>query len=336
MMINVAIVGATGYTGLELCRLLLDHPKVQIKHLYANSNSGSVFSDLYPQFKSKLDHTLEVFNATSPPSVDLLFLAVPHAQSHAYMHELYESPLRIIDLSADFRLDSSQNFEKYYNTTHQNPLLMKSIVYGIPELFSNDIKKAKCVANPGCYATSVILGLYPLFKEKLIEGTIIADSKSGASGAGRGAKVSTLFCEVSEGFSAYSTGAHRHEAEIEQILGSKVFFSPHLVPMNRGILSSLYIDLNKGLSTEQIIAMYQTYYKNCPFIILNKDRSPNTKYVSGSNNCMIHITQVKGKTVIFSVIDNLIKGAAGQAIQNMNLMYHYDESEGLPSIGHYL
>jgi N-acetyl-gamma-glutamyl-phosphate reductase len=335
-MINVAIVGATGYTGLELCRLLLDHPNVHIKHLYANSNSGSVFSDLYPQFKSKLDHTLEVFDPKSPPSVELLFLAVPHAQSHAYMHDLYESPLRIIDLSADFRLDSANEFDKYYNVTHQNPSMMKSIVYGIPEIYSKEIKKAKCVANPGCYATSVILGLYPLMKEKLVQGSVIADAKSGASGAGRGAKVANLFCEISQGFSAYSTGFHRHEAEMEQVLGSPIFFSPHLVPMNRGILASLYVSLTKSLSKDQVMAIYKSYYKECPFIILNDKQSPNTKYVAGSNNCMIHVAQAKGKTVVFSVIDNLLKGAAGQAIQNMNIMFDYEEKLGLPTIGHYL
>lgn len=334
-MINVAIVGATGYTGLELSRLLLSHPNVEITHLYANSNSGAVYSDIYPQFKNQLDLKLETFDPKAVPVVDILFLAVPHAQSHQYMADIYTQMVRVVDLSADFRLSNAAEFERYYNVEHSSPDLLSSVVYGLPELFYKEIQQAKCVANPGCYATSIILALFPLLKNYTVKGSLIVDAKSGVSGAGRGLKLNTLFCEASESFTPYSTGTHRHTAEVEEILDNSVFFSPHLVPMNRGILSSIYLQTNESVDEETLKQLYKSFYSNASFVNI-VDKFPSTKHVQGSNMCLINISIIKGQIVIYSVIDNLLKGAAGQAVQNMNIMLGLDEGTGLSKVGHYL
>lgn len=338
-MLRIGVVGATGYTGLELCRLLSFHPQVSITHVFSQQYAGKRFSEVYPQFEGKLDLTLEAFTTDSIPEVDVLFLAIPHATSHAYMHELMKVPhMKIVDLSADFRLENAVDFKHYYQVEHRNEALLSEIPYGLPELFKAKIKSAKAVANPGCYATSVILGLHPLVKNNLISGHVIADCKSGVSGAGRKPKESILFCEAGESFSAYNTGVHRHSAEINYFLGKTVLFSPHLVPMSRGILSTLYVTLGEGVTTDDAISAYKTAYKTAPFVQVSDTYTPNTKFVAGTNNCRISITAIpnSNQIVVCSAIDNLIKGAAGQAIQNMNIMCDIDETEGLKQVAFYL
>jgi N-acetyl-gamma-glutamyl-phosphate reductase len=340
-MIHVGIVGATGYTGVELCRLLQQHPEVSGFTLYSMQYAGKSFSEVYPQFINKIDTILEQFNPDAVSAdIDVLFLAIPHASSHVYLDKLSAfKDLKIIDLSADFRLDSAADFERYYGVKHQNPDLLGTIAYGIPELYYDDIQGSDIVSNPGCYATSVILGLQPLVKAGLIQGPYIVDAKSGVSGAGRKAKESSLYCEISESFSAYATGKHRHRAEIDMAVGEPVFFSPHLVPMSRGILSSIYVQKKEGVSVKDLKDCLNKAYENKPFVNLMDDSiTPDTKYVSGTNNCMLSIRAEDNNNtvVIFSAIDNLIKGAAGQAIQNMNIMCNFEETTGLGHIAMYV
>ena len=338
-MKKVGIVGATGYTGLELCRLLRSHPHAVISHVYANQHSGKVFSELYPQFSGHCDLVLETFDPSSVPSeVDVLFLAVPHGVTHTYMAQLMTAtPSKIIDLSADFRLSDVSLFEKSYHH-HDSPELLKKIPYGLPELYFNEIQKSQVVANPGCYPTSVILALYPLIKEGLISGPIISDSKSGVTGAGKALKESSLYCEVNNSFSAYGTGVHRHECEMVDILGEDIFFSPHLLPQNRGILSTIYASTNVKSHTE-IEAVYKKYYAQKPFVkCVPQSETPTTKYVMGTNDCRIgfRLFPEKNRLVVFSAIDNIIKGASGQAIQCMNIMCGWNETAGLTQVGMYL
>lgn len=334
---NIGIVGATGYTGLELCRLLLGHPHAQITRLYAQSYVGKSFSEVYPQFKGQLDIVCESFSPEDNPQVDVLFLAVPHATTHAYLDTCIAHGCRVIDLSADFRLDSKEIYQKYYDAEHQNAELMKAVPYGLPELFKEAIAKSNVVASPGCYATSVILGLHPLAKNKGINGKIIIDSKSGVTGAGRGLKLHALYPEANENISAYATGKHRHTAEMEAYLNHSVLFSPHLVPMNRGILSSMYVSLSKPMTQQELNDLYEDVYKNEPFVHTYLTDSPSTNMVRGTNNCLVTPKIIDKQTaVVFSVIDNLIKGASGQAIQAMNVMLGYDETMGLTAQSHYV
>ncbi|RAP32177.1 N-acetyl-gamma-glutamyl-phosphate reductase [Candidatus Marinamargulisbacteria bacterium SCGC AG-410-N11] len=340
-MISVGIVGASGYTGLELCRLLLNHSQVNITHVFAHSHVGKTVSDLFPQFGSLLDLEYLSFNPEQPPAVDVLFLAVPHTQSHSYMSTLVANSgqTKIIDLSADFRLFDAELYQHYYNTSHRSESLLSDFVYGIPELFGEQLETTRLCANPGCYATAAILSLYPLVKEGIISGSIICDAKSGVSGAGRGAKLSSLYCEVNNNFGAYGTATHRHTAEIESVTGASVLFSPHLVPMNRGILATSYASYNGDISHGQIIDIYRSYYKGQPFMVIDeKDRSPQTKWVAGTNNCWLSVILVpeKQQLVLFSAIDNVVKGAAGQAIQNFNIMVGLDSDSGLQALPLYL
>ncbi len=340
-MIHVGIVGATGYTGVELCRLLLQHPEVSDFTLYSMQYAGKPFSEIYPQFINKIDAVLESFAPhLVSPDIDVLFLAIPHATSHAYLDALAGvDNLKIIDLSADFRLDSDSEFEKFYGVAHQNSDLLGSISYGIPELYRADIEGSDIVANPGCYATSVILGLQPLVKAGLVTGPYIVDAKSGVSGAGRKAKDAYLYCEASDSFSAYATGTHRHSAEINMTVGEPVFFSPHLAPMSRGILSSIYMQKKEGVTVQALTDCLKKAYEDKPFIIFaDESVSPDTKYVTGTNNCMLSLRAEDDRStvVVFSVIDNLIKGAAGQAIQNMNIMCEYEEMTALNQVAMYI
>ncbi len=335
-MKRIAVVGATGYTGMELCRLSLSHPNIKITHVYANSHTGHLLSDIHPQFRSVLDLKLERFDPKAVPDVECLFLAIPHSQSHQYMPLLKEASCKIVDLSADFRLTDKEAFKTYYSHEHASPDLLAEIPYGLPELFLDAIKNAKIVANPGCYATSVILGLLPLTSRNLITGTPVVDAKSGVTGAGRGLKQNIHYCEANESLSAYATGAHRHMPEIEAFSGVNVLFSPHLTPMNRGILSAIYVDLKEGVTEEAIRKAFEEQYQNAPFVtVMPEGNTPDTSAVTGSNMCQITIKVLPEfkKAVIFSTLDNLIKGAAGQALQNMNIMMGWDETLGLPRVG---
>lgn len=336
-MIRVGIAGASGYTGLELIRLLSGHPQVHIARLYSKSQVGITISQIYPQLLGQLELTLEALDQTTLAGIDVLFLALPHGQAQNHYDLLVDSGIKIIDLSADFRLTSPDQYATYYGDAHSRPDLLGTIPLGLPEVYKESIRTARYIACPGCYATSVMLGLYPLAKAGLLTSPVIADSKSGVSGAGRGLKESSLYCEANESFSAYGTARHRHTPEMETLLGVNVLFSPHLVPMNRGILSTMYVDAS--LTESELADIYHTTYSDAPFVkIAPTLSSPSTKYVSGTNCCMISFKAVPGlnKVVVFSALDNLIKGASGQAIQCMNLVMGFEETLGLPLIAPYL
>jgi N-acetyl-gamma-glutamyl-phosphate reductase len=340
--IRCTVVGATGYTGLELVRFLVQHPSCQISHLLSSSKAGVLYSDIYPQFQGLLDLELEAFVPNQlPTDTDVLFLAMPHGEVHPLAQTIREGhpDLLVIDLSADFRLSDPMDYPKYYGTEHTFPELLKNATYGLPELYKEEIKTANWVANPGCYATAVILGIHPLAKANQLSASVIIDAKSGVSGSGKGLKVGSLYCEATEAITAYGTGDHRHFAEMKQELGfSDFLFSPHLIPQSRGILASIYVTPNTAISETDLVNLYEDIYKDDPFVKISRDlKTPSTKSVTGTNNCVITPRVMNnGNIVVFSAIDNLIKGAAGQAIQNMNIRLGLDESEGLPTLGWHL
>jgi len=341
-MLKVGIYGASGYTGQELLRLLLRHPQAEVVALTSRRYAGVPVSDIYPVFVGLTDLA---FVDASPEDVagaaDIVFLALPHGVSMAVAPIFLKAGKKVIDLSADFRLHDVATYERWYSR-HTAPDIIKESVYGMPELYGDEIAKARLVANPGCYPTSVILGLAPLLKANWIDdSSIIADSKSGVSGAGREPQVGTLFCEVDEGFKAYKVGEHRHTPEMEQeisILAGcdvKISFTPHLLPITRGILSTIYATLQKDVTTAELIDLYRAFYKGKKFVRVYKAGTfPNISSVRGSNYCDIGLT-VDARTrrvIIICAIDNLVKGAAGQAIQNMNLMCGLSEDTGLTMI----
>ncbi|MDO9516138.1 MAG: N-acetyl-gamma-glutamyl-phosphate reductase [Syntrophales bacterium] len=341
-MLKVGIYGASGYTGQELLRLLIGHPDVDVVAITSRKFKGTPVSEVYPAFAGM---TNLKFVDSSPqqlvPSCDVVFLALPHGEAMLVAPVFVEAGVKVIDLSADFRLRDVSVFEAWY-TKHTAPDLLEKAVYGLPELYRDDIKGSNLVANPGCYPTSIILGLAPLLREGCIDpSSIIADSKSGVSGAGRDLQLGSLFCEVNEGFKAYKVGSHRHTPEIEQELGRiantaiTVSFTPHLLPVNRGILSTIYADLKGKISQSEITDIYQKFYADEKFVrICSADSLPNISSVRGSNFCDIGFVADgrTGRVVIISAIDNLVKGASGQAVQNMNLMYGLPEGAGLDSI----
>ncbi len=337
-MLRIGIAGATGYAGIELVRLLSKHPHVKLEKLYSRQYAGKKISQVYPHLD--VSTVLEGFDPAAVTGLDVLFLALPHAQSHAWMPALITGSAKIIDLSADFRLSDPEAFKKYYGVEHQAPQLLPKATLGFSEVYREDIAKAQLCANPGCYSTSVVLGLHPLAKNGFLNDcSVIVDAKSGVSGAGRHLKESSLYCEATSNLSAYGLASHRHVPEMERALSSTFIFSPHLVPMSRGILSSIYIDNQKNLTQDHLNAFYHEAYANEPFIKLAPDLDmPSTKYVTGSNRCMITAKVLKehGKIVVFSAIDNLIKGASGQAIQNMNIMCGFPETTGLTDSPFYL
>jgi len=338
-MLNVAIIGATGYTGLELARLLLGHPHAKITALTSESKAGLSFSHVFPAFKNKLDLKLEHLDPeVISKKAQLVFLCLPHQEAMDAAKAFLNKGCRVIDLSADFRLSAAEVYEAWYGP-HRAHELLKEAVYGLPELHREKIKKARLIANPGCYPTSCILGLAPLLKEKWVDlKTIHCDSKSGVSGAGRKADQAILFSEVHEGVKAYKVGNHRHTPEIEQeisaLAGEKIIvsFTPHLIPMDRGILSTLYAQSKKKTDLKTLHQLYENFYRDEPFVrICPEGKFPDTRDVRYTNYCDIgvHNDDRTGRIVIVSVIDNLTKGASGQAIQNMNLMMGFKETDGL-------
>ena len=338
-MKTISIAGATGYTGIELLRILLRHPEVKIGTLTAESHVGKAITDVAPSLTGQLDQTLVALDPSIADGCDVLFMALPHTTSMAHVPEMLKHGCKIVDLSADYRLHDTAVFETWYKTPHQNPEFLQEAVYGLPELHRDQIKSAQLVANPGCYPTGVILGLVPLLKEGWADlKSIIADCKSGVSGAGRKLSQTTQFCEANEGVSAYGLGDHRHTPEIEQELSQvagrdiTISFSPHLMPMTRGLLSTLYVDLKMDMDRDTLLDHYSRFYGKEPFVrVLPAGRYANTQFVAGSNYCDIGI-QVDPRTkraVITTAIDNLMKGASSQAVQNMNLMMGWDESAGL-------
>lgn len=339
-MIKVGIIGATGYAGGELVRILSGHKEAEIKWYGSRSYIDQKYADVYRNMFQIVDAVCMDDNMEELASqVDVIFTATPQGLCASLVNEEILLKTKIIDLSADFRLKDVKVYEEWYKIEHKAPQFIDEAVYGLCEINREDVKKARLVANPGCYTTCSILTAYPLAKEGLIDmSTLIIDAKSGTSGAGRGAKVQNLFCEVNENMKAYGVATHRHTPEIEEQLGyaagEKVVlnFTPHLVPMNRGILATEYAKLTKDVSWEEVKAVYDKYYENEKFVrVLDKDVCPETKWVEGSNYVDIgfKIDPRTKRIIMMGVIDNLVKGAAGQAVQNMNLMFGLKESEGL-------
>ena len=339
-MIRVGIIGATGYAGGELVRLLLGHREAKIcwygSRSYIDKKYYEVYQNMFQLVDARcMDDNMEEL----AKQADVIFTATPQGLCASLVNEEILSQTKIIDLSADFRIKDVAVYEKWYNLEHKSPQFIEEAVYGLCEINREDVKKARLVANPGCYTTCSILTAYPLAKEGIIDmKTLIVDAKSGTSGAGRGAKVPNLYCEVNENMKAYGVASHRHTPEIEEQLsyasGEEVVinFTPHLVPMNRGILATEYASLKKDVTYEEVKAIYDKYYKDEKFVrVLDEGVYPETKWVEGSNYVDINfkIDPRTNRIIMMGAIDNLVKGAAGQAVQNMNLMFGLDEAEGL-------
>ena len=346
-MINVGVLGATGYAGIETVRLLAAHPEVNIKKLISRSFAGQKISDVYQNLKGICDITCEELDIDDvAESCDLVFTALPHGASKSVIPELFEKGLKIIDLSGDFRYNDPEAYEKWYGEKHSAPELLKKSVYGLCELHREEIKRFRLIGNPGCYTTCSILALAPIVASgKADSRSIIIDAKSGVTGAGRSAALPNLFCEVNESLKAYKVAAHRHTSEIEQELSIlagediQLSFTPHLVPMQRGIFATCYINLTQKLTAEEAVGLYRKFYSGSEFVhIYDAGTLPEIKHVSGSNYAAVGIVidERLNRAVIVSCIDNLIKGAAGQAVQNMNLICGLDEGLGLRAAGMYL
>ena len=341
-MVKVGIIGATGYAGNELVRLLLGHKDVEIVWLGSRSYIDQKYSDVYRNMFKLVDARCMDDNMEQlADEVDVIFTATPQGLCASLVNDEILSKVKIIDLSADFRLKNVDIYEKWYKLEHKSPQYIDEAVYGLCEINRDKVNnKTRIIANPGCYTTTSILTLYPLVKEGIINpDTIIIDAKSGTSGAGRGAKVANLFCEVNESMKAYGVGTHRHTPEIEEQLGYacgrddlKLIFTPHLVPMNRGILVTAYANLAKDVTYEDVKAAYDKYYDKEYFVrVLPKDVCPETRWVEGSNFVDIgfKIEPRTNRIIAMGALDNLVKGAAGQAVQNMNLLFGFEENEGL-------
>ncbi len=335
MKTRVAIVGATGYTAIEAIKLLLRHPLVEITAVTSRSDEGKPISDIHPALAQRLPLKLEPIDAQQLATrADVAFSCLPHGASAETVRELCQAGLRVIDFSADFRLSTHALYQQWYGDHHAWADRLGHVPYGLPELFGAALKDVQLIANPGCYPTSAILPLAPLLKEGLIEPTdIIVDSKSGVSGAGRTAKLGNLYCEVNESISAYAVASHRHQPEIEDLLGRasgqvpQVLFTPHLTPMDRGILSTIYVR-PRGTNAKEVLQVWRRFYVNQPFIRVI-DHLPATKYVSGTNYCDFTARDAGSRMILVSALDNLIKGASGAAVQSLNAMYGWDQTLGL-------
>ena len=339
-MIKVGIIGATGYAGGELVRILMGHKQAEIKWYGSRSYIDKKYSDVYQNMFQIVDAVCMDDNMkVLADEVDVIFTATPQGLCASLVDEEILGKTKIIDLSADFRIKDVNTYEKWYGIEHKSPQFIEEAVYGLCEINREDVKKARLVANPGCYPTCSILSIYPLAKEGLIDmSTIIIDAKSGTSGAGRSAKVDNLYCEVNENIKAYGVASHRHTPEIEEQLGYAaqenvvLNFTPHLVPMNRGILITAYASLKKKVTYEEVKAIYDQYYEQEKFVrVLEKDICPQTKWVEGSNYVDVNfkIDERTNRIIMMGAMDNLVKGAAGQAVQNMNLMFGLPETMGL-------
>ena len=342
-MVKAGIIGSTGYAGAEIVRLLLQHKDVEIKwygsRSYIDKKYYEVFQNMFQIVDDKCldDNMEELANA-----VDVIFTATPQGLCASLVNEDVLNKVKIIDLSADFRIKDVKTYEKWYGIEHKSPEFIEEAVYGLPEINRDKVKNARLIANPGCYPTCSFLSIYPMAKEGLIDmNTVIIDAKSGTSGAGRGAKVNNLFCEVNENIKAYGVLTHRHTPEIEEQLtyasgkDTKIIFTPHLVPMNRGILVTAYASLTKNVAYDDVKAVYDKYYGKEKFVrVLDKDVCPETRWVEGSNFVDVNfkIDERTNRVVMMGAMDNLVKGAAGQAVQNMNIMFGFEETEGLMGI----
>lgn len=341
-MIKVSIIGSTGYAGQELVRLLARHKEVEIKHLVSRSYIGQPYREIYGNYQDIIEDTC-VDNDLDriAEDSDLIFFALPHGLASKQINSELLKKVKVIDLGADYRLHDLNIYTQWYETEHGSPDLLPEAVYGLPELHKDAIATSKLVANPGCYTTCSILSLMPLVANKLIDPeSMIIDAKSGVTGAGRSLSVDQLYCEVNENVKAYKLASHRHTPEIEQELSLgygkeiQLSFTPHLIPMNRGILATSYASLTKDTTEESLYQIYREFYKEAPFVRIREKDLPQTRYVKGSNYCDIGLRKDPrtGRVIVIGALDNLLKGAAGQAVQNMNLMYNLKEEEGLDLI----
>lgn len=337
--LKTAIIGASGYTGAELIRILLNHDKCEISALIANNNAGLKISEIYDHLSNHDLAPLQKIDEVDFTNIDVVFGCLPHATSQEIFKDLHQKypNLVIIDLSADFRIKDETQYLKWYNQEHKAPNLQPDFIYGLSEINKNQIKKSKLIACPGCYPTSALLPLIPLLQNKLIKANnIIIDAKSGVSGAGRSLKQNNLFCEINNSFKAYSIGNHRHIGEIEQELSIaanndvNIEFTPHLLPINRGIISTIYVDINDDFTILDIQNCLETKYQD-EYFVNYQEQAPALKDVINTNMCLINANsgRNKNKAIIVSAIDNLCKGASGQAVQNMNLIFGFDEFLGL-------
>ncbi|MDI6717335.1 MAG: N-acetyl-gamma-glutamyl-phosphate reductase [Actinomycetota bacterium] len=345
MALKVGIIGASGYTGSELIRLAAGHPEISIEYVTANQYKGMAVSDLYPHLTGVYDGKYESFDLdTAIAKADVFFLALPHGKAMEVAPDILEAGCKVIDLSGDFRLSDPTVYEVWYKKEHTRPDLIEKAVYGLPEIYEEKIKKASFVSNPGCYPTGAILALAPLLSEGLIDTEgIVINSLSGVSGAGREPKPETHFCKVEGSLTAYKVGGiHQHTPEIEQYLSdiaSKpivISFTPHLMPISRGILTTAYTDAVGSTSLDELLDLYKLYYKGKTFVhILPRGQYPQTKNVAGSNYCHIGLAfdERTNKIIVISAIDNLVKGASGQAIQNLNIMMGFPQDMGLKHAG---
>jgi len=338
--LRIAIVGSSGYTGGELFRILLHHPGAEVTAITSEKSAGKPITDIFPHLAKLTDLVCESLDPeTIAKKADVAFLALPHVTAQEAAYRLHTLGTKVVDLSADYRLADPAVYEKWYEHCHQYPDLLKTAVYGLPELHRDAVRKASLVANPGCYPTSAILGLAPLLRKNLIDHrTVVIDSKSGVSGAGRSPALPYHYPEANEAFMAYKIGTHRHTPEIEQELSRlsgeqvTVNFTPHLVPMNRGILTTIYGTMVAKADTGSVHSLYQEFYRNEPFVrVLPLGQFPNVRNVRGSNFCDVGVyaDPRTGRAVVVTAIDNLVKGASGQAVQNMNLMMGFEETAGL-------
>ncbi len=338
-MIKIGIAGASGYTGLELIRLLVGHPGVELTVLTSETFQGQNIAEVFPSLNGMIDLELRPLDDNIAKNCGVLFLALPHTMAMSKLPNYLQSDCKIIDLSADYRLKDPKAYTDWYSVTHTNPELLEKAVYGLPELHRQAIQSAQLVANPGCYPTSVVLALAPLLKTDWVDlDSIISDSKSGVSGAGRKPSLTTHYAEVNEGVSPYSLADHRHTPEMEQELSTlagkpmRLTFSPHLIPMTRGMLSTVYINLNQTITDEKLVEHYRNFYKGESFIrVLNPGSFASSQHVLSSNFCDIglKVDSRNQRLIITSALDNLIKGASGQAVQNMNIILDLDEKTGL-------
>ena len=341
-MTRVAVVGATGYAGAELVRILAGHPQTELTVLTSRQYAGIRFDQVYPAMAGRVDNVCREYSSDHVcENADLVFMALPHKLPMAFVPEILKQGKKVVDLSADFRFNDGDLYESVYQP-HTARDLLDSTIYGLSEIYADQIKTAALVGNPGCYPTSVLLPLVPLLKEGLLDpATLIADSKSGVSGAGRSLALATHYCEVNESFKAYKVAIHRHNPEMNAILSREaaeavsITFVPHLVPMTRGMLTTVYATPAAGLTKQDIIECYRKAYHRRPFIRLcPEDRLPDTLHVRGTNFCDIgfKLDENNRRLILISAIDNLVKGAAGQAVQNMNLMLGFDETAGLLNV----